>query len=124
VQYAFDCTCVACTNDGEGDDDSFAAQSKDRRWRLRELEEAQDYDDDDTTAEMYARLETVVLLREEGLVLPRLGHSYMHIARLFRQLHDEQNCVIMAVHGIEVFATIFGRESISVKQATEWLNSH
>jgi hypothetical protein len=63
----------------------------------------------------------VVLMREEGLVLPQLGEAYMSIARIFRRRSDERSCVLMAVRGIEAMATIFGKESKTVVEAKDWL---
>jgi len=66
--YGFECECPGC-----GDSripGSFAALSRDRRWRLREIDEFVYLDDKE---KLLAKLEAAALFREEGLVHPSLG---------------------------------------------------
>lgn len=66
--YGFECDCPACGDTRiEG---SFAARSRDRRWRLREIDERYYFDEKD---KLRAKLEAVGLMREEGLIAPSLG---------------------------------------------------
>lgn len=67
--YGFECDCVACGD--ATDPQSFAAKSRERRWRLREISDHIYFDD---TEEFESKLEAVTLLKEEGLVTPVLGN--------------------------------------------------
>lgn len=66
--YGFECDCPAC-----GDTrivGSFAAKSRDRRWRLREIDDWIFLDDKE---KLKAKVEAVAVIKEEGLLIPRLG---------------------------------------------------
>jgi hypothetical protein len=66
--YGFECNCPACGD--TRDQDSFAAKSKERRWRLREIDERIYLDEKE---KMKVKLEAVGLWKEEGVISPRLG---------------------------------------------------
>jgi len=66
--YDFECDCPAC-----GDSripGSFAALSRDRRSRLREIDEFIYLDEKE---KLLSKSEAAALLREEGLLHPNLG---------------------------------------------------
>jgi hypothetical protein len=67
--YGFECDCVACRD--ATDPQSFAAKSRERRWRLREILDRIYLDDMEN---FESKLEAVTLLKEEGLITPVLGN--------------------------------------------------
>jgi hypothetical protein len=71
--YGFECECKACAN--AENPNSFAAKSRDRRWRLRELDDKLFYREDDIAIEFNDKIELAVLMGEEGLCVPKVGES-------------------------------------------------
>jgi hypothetical protein len=67
--YGFECNCIACGD--ATDPQSFAAESRERRWRLREITDRIYFDDGE---KFESKLEAVALLKEEGLITPVLGN--------------------------------------------------
>lgn len=72
--YGFTCFCPACTN--LDDPDSFGFKSRERRWRLSELDDAMAYPGD-FAEKLKAKIETAKLMREEGLSGTCLGDTYV-----------------------------------------------
>lgn len=71
--YGFVCGCLACVD--LDDEESFGAKSRERRFRLAELEERGSYPG--TFEEMLrGKVEIAVVMREEGLSGPCLGDKY------------------------------------------------
>ena len=74
--YGFECNCPACIDvDVPG---SFADQSKERRWRLRELDDGLvggSLPGGGVDANLKVQIEMVALMREEGMVSPNLAGS-------------------------------------------------
>jgi hypothetical protein len=71
--YGFECECKACVN--AFDPFSFAAKSRDRRWRLRELDDRKLYFEDNEAQELNDKLEMVALMRDEEMCVPKIGES-------------------------------------------------
>ena len=58
-----------------GDPFSFAAKSRDRRWRLRELDDKKFYFGNDEAKEFNDKLELIILMREEEMCHPKVAES-------------------------------------------------
>jgi hypothetical protein len=67
--YGFECDCIACGD--ATNPQSFAAKSRERRWRLREITDRIYFDDKE---KLESKLEAAALLKEEGLITPVLGN--------------------------------------------------
>lgn len=77
--YGFECDCPAC-----GDtrvQGSFAARSRERRWRLREIDEMYYLDNKD---KLRAKLEAVGLMKEGGIINPSLGQLSVRTSEVLR----------------------------------------
>lgn len=68
--YGFTCACPACTD--LDDPESFGAQSRERRWRLAEIDEAMAYPGSFADV-LRMKIEMAKLMREEGLSGTCLG---------------------------------------------------
>jgi hypothetical protein len=70
--YGFQCKCIACTDiEVPG---SFAEKSRERRWRLRELDDSFDVQPS-KDQKLRMGVEMAKLMREEGLCTPNLAHT-------------------------------------------------
>jgi hypothetical protein len=106
--YGFACTCPACTSpDTPG---TFGNASRDRRWKLRELDSQLRLVSNDKEG-LQVRLEMVAVMLEEGFVLPVMGQLYLEIARICARNGDVGMAVRAARRGEGVYRVCLGCEN-------------
>ncbi|KAF2429205.1 SET domain-containing protein [Tothia fuscella] len=118
--YGFVCECIACTDiETPG---SFGQQSKDRRWRLREIDDSFDVQ---PSADMKLKMgiEMVSLMAREGLCTPNLAHTYLQIARISADKGDMHTAVKAAKHALENYLICLGKDSEKTKNAEKSLRA-
>lgn len=103
--YGFQCRCKACIN--PDDPKSFAFASRERRWKLRELDIELRVAAKDTDR-LRIRIETVATMREEGLCCPMMAHMYLEIARGFERGGDVEKAVKAATKALETYTICLG----------------
>ncbi|QDS76147.1 hypothetical protein FKW77_007366 [Venturia effusa] len=116
--YGFVCVCPACVN--LDDVESFGAESRERRFRLAELDEGTSYPG--TFADVLrGKIEMAKLMREEGLSGTCLGDNYLSIARLVAnaQSPDFNFAHKAATQALDVYTTCLGADSEKAIEAAK-----
>lgn len=106
--YGFKCVCKACLN--PDDPTSFAHASRERRWKLRELEVSLGMATNDDER-LRIRLEMVAAMKAEGLCCPIMAHMYLEVARICERKGDLDMAVKAARKALETSITCMGAES-------------
>ncbi|KAE9962293.1 hypothetical protein BLS_000565 [Venturia inaequalis] len=118
--YGFACGCLACVN--LDDEESFGANSRERRFRLAGLEERSTYPETFKEALM-GKIEIAAVMREEGLSGACLGDtlSYLSIARLVANNNppDFKFALTAATQALDVYTTCLGADSEKAIEAAK-----
>lgn len=120
MHYDFECKCRACTNFDQAG--TFAQESRERRWKLRELEK-EVYLCVSDAEQLVNRLDMVGLMREEGLCNPSLAYVYLEVARICERCEDHAMAVKAARKAVEVYAICLGAKSEKTLEAAKSLRA-
>lgn len=102
--YGFECNCRACQDPNT---DEFAAASRERRFKISELNRLLPLMCDDH--ELFeTRLKIIVCIRDEGLLPVSLGEHYLEVARICARKGDMETAVKAAKKALEVYVTCLG----------------
>jgi tetratricopeptide (TPR) repeat protein len=106
--YGFECKCRACVDiDTPG---SFGAASRERRWKMRELNQQLRVVANDQER-LQVRLEQIAAMAEEGFCLPAMGDMYLEVARICERNGDLLMAVKAARKALENYTTCYGAEN-------------
>ena len=108
MHYGFECQCNACTD--LDNPHSFGAASRERRWKMRELDMKLRMAVMKETEKLGIRLELVGLLKEEGLCNVLMASTYLDIARGCEQGGDVIMAVKAAKKALEIFTICCGAD--------------
>lgn len=103
--YGFKCICKACLN--PDDPKSFAHASRERRWKLRELELSLGMTTNDDER-LRIRLDMAGTMKAEGLCCPIMAHMYLEIARICERKNDLVTAVKAARKALETSVICMG----------------
>jgi hypothetical protein len=116
MHYGFECQCRACVDFGTAD--TFAHDSRERRWKLREWDKELQMTTNDAER-LEIRLYMVGTQKEEGLCNPAMASAYLEIARICERGGDVMMAVKAAKKALEIYTLCLGTESENADNAAK-----
>ena len=108
MHYGFECQCKACKN--PDDPESFAHASRERRWKMRNLDAALRIAVS-ASEQLQVRLDLVGTMKAEGMCTPYMDFLYLEIARICAQGEDYVTAAKAAKKAQETYSICVGAEN-------------
>ncbi|KIW03496.1 uncharacterized protein PV09_05263 [Verruconis gallopava] len=116
MHYGFECRCRACHDfDKAG---TFANESRERRWKLRELGLALPLCQSEAER-LRVRLQMVAATKAEGLQNPAVANMYLEIAQICDHTGDGEMAVKAARKALDMFTVCLGADSEDAQDAAK-----